>query len=128
MMNDKSSVSGAVLSISVRTLINILIVLLLVEGFVMSYHFSYQLFSDYPYIAASSDKFNVTIEEGMDVVEVATIMENLGIVENKYMFIARAYIGNYKNKIQSGTYSLGPGMSPDEICRNICGIQSEEST
>ena len=128
MTGDKKSISSTVLSISVRTLVNVLILLFLVEGAIGAYHFSHKLFADYPYVAASSERRNVTIESGMNAMQIAGILDDLGIVDSKYLFIARVYIGDYKDKIQAGTYSLGPGMTPDEICRAICGMQSEETT
>ena len=127
MTGDKKSVSSTILSISVRTLINVLLVLFLVEGFSNAYLFSNKLFLDVPYIATSSDTSNVTIESGTSVQQLAETLDSLGIVDSKYLFLARVYIGDYRSKIQAGTYVLGPGMSPDEICRKICGIQSEET-
>ncbi len=128
MTGDKKSVSSVVLSISVRTLINILIIFFLVEGFIEAYHFSYKVFADHPYVAASNEVMNVTIQEGMDMKQVALVLDESGIVDGKYLFLARVYLGEYQNKLKAGSYQLGPGMSPDEICKKICGIQSEEMT
>lgn len=126
MVGEKKSISTAILWISLRTLLNVLILLLLVEGFVTAYHFSYKLFGDYPYSAASSETMNVKIEEGTSVMEVAVKLEELKVVESRYLFVARAYIGKYQDKIVAGEYVLGPGLSPDEICKIICNIKSEE--
>ncbi len=126
MVGEKKSVSTAILWISLRTLLNVLILWLLVEGFVTAYHFSYKLFGDYPYSAASSETMTIQIEEGSKVTDVAVKLEEMKIVENRYLFIARAYIGKYQEKIVAGEYILGPGMSPDEICKKICGVKSEE--
>ena len=128
MTGDKRSISSTILSISVRTLINVLLVLFLVEGFTEAYRFSSKLFMDIPYKAATSDTVNVTIKDGMDAQQLAGALTDLGIVEGKALFLARVYIGGYADKIQAGVYQLGPGMSPDEICREICGMQSEETT
>ncbi len=111
-----------------RTMINILFVIGIVEGFVYSYHFSYKLFADIPYKPAVSDTMNITIEAGNSAKDVADILDSLDIVENKYLILARMYIGKYNSKIKAGTYKLGPAMTPDEICRCICGIQSEETS
>lgn len=111
-----------------RTMINILFVIGIVEGFVYSYHFSYKLFADIPYKPAVSDTMNITIEAGNSAKDVADILDDLDIVENKYLILARMYIGKYNSKIKAGTYKLGPAMTPDEICRCICGIQSEETS
>lgn len=111
-----------------RTMINILFVIGIVEGFVYSYHFSYKLFADIPYKPAASETMNITIESGNSAKDVADILDSLDIVENKYLILARMYIGKYNSKIKAGTYKLGPAMTPDEICRCICGIQREETS
>ncbi len=128
MVGEKKSVSSSILLFSLRALLNVLLVLLLVEGFTGAYHFSYKLFADYPYVAASSETMNITIESGTSVLDLATVLDEMGIVDSRYLFIARVYIGDYQDKVIAGTYVLGPGMSPDEICRKICGIQSEETS
>ena len=110
-----------------RTMINILFVLGIVEGFVYSYNFSYKLFADIPYKPAVSDTMEITIESGSSALDVAKLLDNLEVVEDKYLVLARMYVGKYNSKIKAGTYKLGPAMSPDEICRSICGIQSEEN-
>ena len=71
---------------------------------------------------------NITIESGSNAVDVAKILDNLDVVESEYLILARMYIGKYSSKIIAGTYELGPSMTPDEICKCICGIQSEESS
>ena len=127
MTNENENTYGVVLGICIRILINIVCVLLLVEGFTYSYHFSYKLFADLPMTAASADVREITIEDGSSAKEVSVLLETNQVIENKYLFLIRAYIGKYNDKIRSGTYSLGPGMTPDEICRTICGMQSEET-
>lgn len=128
MLRDKESVTSIIFFMSVRTLINAALLLVLVEGFVLSYHFSYKVFADIPYIAASSDMKSITIEPGTGVKDIAALLDDFGIVEGKYQFLARVYLGKYDDRIVAGTYSLGPGMTPDEICRRICGLQSGDAS
>lgn len=128
MTKDNRNTYTVVLGVCVRTLMNVLFVFLLLEGFTYSYHFSYKLFADLPTVAASAEKVNITISDGSSVKDVALLLEANGIIDDQYIFIARAYIGKYSTKIMAGTYTLGPGMTPDEICRMICGIQSEETS
>ena len=111
-----------------RTLFNAALIFALIEGFVYSYHFSYKLFADIPYKATSTETVNITIDPGNSARDVAVIMDNNGLVDGKYLFLARMYIGRYNTKIKAGTYVLSPGMSPDEICRCICEVPGEESS
>ena len=111
-----------------RTMINALLVFGIVEGFVYSYLFSYKLFADIPYKPMAAEKLSVTIESGSSAVQVAKLLDQLEIVDGEYLMLLRIYLGKYNSRIQQGTYELGPSMTPDEICRCICGMQSEESS
>ena len=128
MAKDNENTYGVILGICVRVFINIVVVLILIEGFLYSYNFSYKLFADLPLVAGSSDVREITIVEGSTAKDVSILLEANEIIDNRYIFLARAYLGKYNQKIIAGKYYLGPGMSPDEICRMICGIQSEEKT
>ncbi len=125
MENDK--ISKVILQISLRTLMNVVLLFILVEGFVYTYQFSYKVFADVPYMPASSHTVTITIESGSTAKQVADIMEGSGLVEDDKLILARLYLGKYNKKIIAGTYTLSPAMAADAICKKICGIQSEET-
>ena len=125
MENDK--ISKVILQISLRTLMNVVLLFILVEGFVYTYQFSYKVFADVPYMPASSDTVTITIESGSTAKQVADIMEGSRLVEDDKLILARLYLGKYNKKIIAGTYTLSPAKSPDAICKKKCGIQSEET-
>ncbi len=127
-MGEREKFSGVLLGASLRMLMNVVLVFLLVEGFVSSYHFSYKLFSDVPYMAGSTSEISVTIAPGSSAYDVAALLDGLGVVDGKYLFLARTYLGKYQKKIIAGTYLLGPGQSPDTICRKVCGMKTEDET
>ena len=127
MLKDNDSLLVSLLGIGFRTVVNLLIVFFLVEGFVSAYSFSYNLFTDVPYMAGHTSPVTVTIEEGESAGEVADTLYQNRIVEDKYIFLARAYLGKYTDKMEAGEYSVSSTMSPDTVCKLFCGIQSEES-
>lgn len=128
MAGEREDRSRVILQISLRTLINVILLFVLVEGFVWCYQFSYKVFADIPYVPASQNVMTVTIEQGENARQIALAMESNGIVEDDKLFLARLYLGKYNRKILAGTYQLSPGMSADAICKKICGIQSEETS
>lgn len=93
----------------------------------MTYHFSYKLFADFSYSPSSQQTVNITIADGDTARDVAVVLEQNGVVESRYLFLARVYLGKYNSRIKAGTYTVGPAMTPDEICKLICGLQSEGS-
>lgn len=128
MAGEREDTSKVILRISLRTMINIILLFILVEGFVWCYQFSYKVFADIPYIPASQEVMTVTIEPGENARQIALTMENSGVVEDDKLFLARLYLGKYNRKILAGTYQLSPGMTADAICKKICGMQSEETS
>lgn len=128
MAREKENISYIILQISIRVLVNVVLVFVLVQGFVSAYNFSYKLFTDIPYKVTSTQVQEITIESGSSIVDIAALLEEKEVVENKYLFIARGYVGEYKAYIKAGTYTLSPSMSPDTICKIICGMQSEETS
>lgn len=128
MAGEREDTSKVILRISLRTMINIILLFILVEGFVWCYQFSYKVFADIPYIPASQEVMTVTIEQGENARQIALTMENSGVVEDDKLFLARLYLGKYNRKILAGTYQLSPGMTADAICKKICGMQSEETS
>ena len=79
MANDNENTYKVVLGVCTRVLMDLVFVFLLVEGFTYSYHFSYKLFADLPKTAASSERMNITIEEGSTAKEIASLLETDGI-------------------------------------------------
>lgn len=124
-MREKENIYGRIFSVCFHFLLNLAFVYCLVQGYTYSYHFSYTLFGDLPKSVVKMADTTVVIEEGKGAKEVASLLEQSGIVESKYLFMARAYIGKYNNKIVAGKYILNSNMSPDTICKVICGMQSE---
>ncbi|MDE5864518.1 MAG: hypothetical protein K2K56_09510 [Lachnospiraceae bacterium] len=124
MTRDDDSFTSKLLWFSLRMLINMVLLFVLVEGFITAYHFSYKVFADFPYISTSDVVVNVAVLEGDTPMQVAVTLEQSGVVESRYLFLARVYLGRYGDKIQAGNYTLGPGMTPDEICRKLCGAGS----
>lgn len=128
MLNEKNSVLRSVLEICIRTILNLLMIFLLYESLVQAYSFSYTLFSDTPYMAGQNSLITVTIEDGMSAKDVAEVLYENKVIGDPYIFVARAYIGKYANRMKSGSYAVNSMMSPDELCKAFCGIQSEEES
>jgi len=57
----------------------------------------------------------VLIDKGMSLREVATVLEEKGIIKNRTFFILWARLTGYDNTIKFGEYNLSPAMSPAGI-------------
>lgn len=127
MLKDNDSLLFSILGIGLRTVVNLLIVFFLVDGFVWAYGFSYNLFTDVPYMSGQTEFITVTIEENESAKDIAEELYTAKIIEDKYVFLARAYLGRYTNRMQAGEYRVSSTMSPDTLCKKFCGIQSEDA-
>lgn len=127
-MREKENIYGRVFGICFHLLLDLAFIYFLIQGYMVSYHFSYALFGDLPKSAMAATNTPVVISQGSTAKDVSVQLEECGVVENRYLFLARAYIGKYKDKIVAGSYELNPGMTPDNICKMICGMQSEDAS
>jgi UPF0755 protein len=55
------------------------------------------------------------VEEGLSLKQVATSLEEKGIIKNKTFFLLWARLRGYGKSIKSGEYSLSPAMAPVKI-------------
>jgi UPF0755 protein len=55
------------------------------------------------------------VEEGLSLRQVATSLEEKGIIKNKTFFLLWARLRGYGKSIKSGEYSLSPAMAPVKI-------------
>lgn len=120
---DKNKQLYNVLQFSIGFGINVIIVILLMQAFYFAYNFSYDVFSNTTYKAYDDTEIAVTIEPGASGMEVASLLEEKGVVESKYVAYVRAKVT--KATVMPGTYVLKPSMTLDEIYA-ILGNEEQE--
>ena len=106
---------------AVQALIDVLIILLFVKGFSLSYNFSHEVFVDNPKTPGSTEYTIVKIEPDFSTKSVAETLYESGVIRNKYVMMAKIKIGEYESKIHPGKYGLSPSMKPSEIIDILCG-------
>ncbi len=110
---------------AIQILVDIVILLILVKGFSMAYGFSYSVFNDSAKNPASTDYKVITILDGDSSSKISEKLEKEGIIDNKYVMMAKIKVGSYGSKIKSGQYGLSPSMTYNEI---IAIITNEEDS
>lgn len=63
----------------------------------------------------SNELVTVKIEDGFTTSSVAESLVDAGVINNKYVMVAKIKVGEYGNKIVEGTYALSPGMTSNQI-------------
>ena len=72
----------------------------------------------------------ITIEQGTSTTQIAQILENEGVISNKYVFLARIVLSEYKGKLKYGTFEFDPDDSIGDIIAKIAkdGAKKESVT
>lgn len=110
-----------ILSSVLRIVINLIILYLLLQLFLFAYHFAYQVFDNRAYQPDNQAMVTVTVQEEASIGEISGVLEEEGVIENKYIFILRYKFSEYNKKLKSGTYEVGPSMKTDEILAILSG-------
>lgn len=107
-------------------LINVCILFILVKGFSYSFDFAYQVFATTAAESGSNKKTAVTITEDEPLLDVATSLQEAGVIDNRYAFILKVRINGDAGKIQAGTYSMSPKNTNQEIIDMITGVAKKD--
>ncbi len=59
----------------------------------------------------------VTISDGTSSFGIGTILKNKELIRSKLAFFAKVKMGKYNGKLGSGTYTLSPDMSVNDMCK-----------
>lgn len=123
-MNDKTMKN--VIRIVFRTLINVVIVLLVIQTFMASYNFFYKVFTDTSVDSSDFTEIQFVIPPDSSTTEIVDLLVEDGLVEDKYVMLAKVYLSSYYGKMLPGTYVLSKSMTQTEILEIITGTDEEE--
>ena len=111
---------------SLGLLVNILILYAFIKVFTISFSFSYEVFADNAKNPGATSVEVVTIQKDSSSSEIAQELYDAGVIDNKYVMIAKLKIGGYGREIKTGTYGLSANMKYSEILNTICGLIKDE--
>ena len=110
------------LRIVLQVLINVVIVLFLLQVFMLAYNFAYKVFTDTSVNPTSDKNVTFVIEPDSSTMEIVDGLIDSGLIEDKYVMLAKIYLSSYHGKMMPGTYILSPSM------RELTGASQEEET
>lgn len=119
---------GGVIQVILNVLFYIVAIIVVVRFSTAAYELSYQVFGNATVQEAPGRDRTVTINEGDSTVKIAAMLEEKGIIVNKYSFIIRAKISiSDRHPIIPGEYVLNTSMSYETILEVITKTQAEEN-
>ena len=124
-MSKVSKLSKAALKVSVRLVIYTVLVVAIWFGVKEAYRFGHDIFYDQAVDAKPGKEVVVTITEGMEAKDVAKVLYNKGLINNKLAYSLQAKFFNYSVKV--GTYTLSTSQTIRQILQAINSGEENES-
>ena len=124
-MSKISKLSKAALKVSVRLVIYTLLVVAVWFGVKEAYRFGHDIFYDQAVDAEPGRDVVVTITEGMEAKDVAKVLYNKGLINNKLAYSLQAKFFNYS--VKAGTYTLNSSHTIRQLLQAINSGEENES-
>ena len=119
-----SKIVMRLVSISFSALVFIVVVYGLYQLGLKSYSYGYRIFTEPPIsIGEGRDKL-VQIKNSMDSSDIGELLEEKGLIRDKWLFVLQLKLSEYNGKIVPGHYTLNTSMTAREMMR----IMSQEDT
>ena len=118
---------GGIIQIILNVLFYVVAIIVVMRFSTAAYELSYQIFGNATVQDAPGMDKTVTINQGDSTVKIASMLEEEGIIVNKYSFIIRAKISiSDRHPIIPGAYVLNTSMPYETILEIITRTQAEE--
>ena len=116
------SVVNGVLSV----LMFVLILFLIARAGNAAYDLGYRIFTENDEEKAPGRDVSVRIYDKMSEIELGSLLEEKGLVENGLLFAIQFRLSSYDNKVKSGKYTLNTSQTSEEIIQFLAGEEVEE--
>ena len=118
---------GGIIQIILNVLFYVVAIIAIMRFSTAAYELSYQIFGNVTVQDAPGIDKTVTIQQGDSTVRIASMLEEKGIIVNKYSFLIRAKISiSDRHPIMPGDYVLNTSMPYETILEIITRTQAEE--
>ncbi len=109
-----NKITTAIIRICTKLIVAALLVLLLYEAVAKGFSFGYQVFYSKAAEESPGRNVSVVLEDGTTIAEVASILKEKGLIENKFSFRFQSFFYEYET-VYPGTYELNTSMTSKEI-------------
>lgn len=121
-MNLKKT-AKTIMGISIKAIVYIAIVIIIYEIAIWSFGVGEKVFSESGYQEEPGKNISVTISSSMSKMEVAELLEDKGIVENRWIFYIQSVL--YEADYEDGKYKLNTSYSPEDLVKRMSGRMTE---
>lgn len=115
------------LGFSFSALLFILVVYGLYQVGMRSYSFGYRIFTEPPVEQGDGRDKLVHVKNSMGAPEIGELLQEKGLVRDKWLFVLQLRFSEYNKKIQPGIYTLNTSMTAQEMMEIMSEIPKGES-
>ena len=105
----------AVLEAIIKVVILAVAVTYILKGVNAAYEFGYKVFADEPVSVNNPRTITVGVGENSGVKDVASMLEDKGLINDARLFVIQEYLSAYHDQIKPGIYDLSTGMTANEM-------------
>ncbi len=106
---------------SFQLFVDVLIILIFIKAFSMSFNFAHDVFADSAMDVRDKSYVTVVLLPDSSAETISEALYEAGVVRNKYVMMAKIKLNEVGGKIKAGTYQLSPSMKYSEIINIITG-------
>ena len=122
--NIVSAVVGAI----IREAVSIAVVYLLYRGAVICYDYGYRIFTEPAISSGEGRTVTVAVTEEMSASDIGTLLENKGLIRDKYLFVLQYYLSEYRKDVKPGVFELSTSMTAEDMMKVMASAAEEDET
>jgi cell division protein YceG involved in septum cleavage len=107
-------------------LVDVVIILVVIQAFMVSYNFFYKVFTDTCVNSSDFTEIQFVIPPDSSTTEIVDALVEDGLVNDKYVMLAKVYLSSYHGKMMPGTYFLSKSMTQTEILKVITATADDD--
>lgn len=118
---------GGIIQIILNVLFYVVAIIIIMRFSAAAYELSYQIFGNVTVAETPGVDKDIVIEQGDSTLRIATMLEERGVIVNRYSFLIRAKISiSDRHPIIPGSYVLNTSMSYETIIEVITRTEAKE--
>ena len=122
--NIVSAVVGAI----IRAAVAIAVVYLIYRGAVICYDYGYRIFTEPAISSGEGRTVTVAVTEEMSASDIGTLLENKGLIWDKYLFVLQYYLSEYRKDVKPGVFELSTSMTAEDMMKVMASAAEEDET
>ena len=122
------NIVSAVVGDIIRAAVAIAVVYLIYRGAVICYDYGYRIFTEPAISSGEGRTVTVAVTEEMSASDIGTLLENKGLIRDKYLFVLQYYLSEYRKDVKPGVFELSTSMTAEDMMKVMASAAEEDET